>query len=152
MATCSQKSTKDSHHEQDHSDVSGFIGRCVDGACRDLGAWQCSRCHRSANNLLATAGRFTSVRSPRLLEGRATQPSIRSASSLPVNLTARLAAGNAGRLSTSPLQVEVSASGEIDPNVWTGCALQEGSVRLESSGLAVSGIWVEQSCSWPSWM
>jgi hypothetical protein len=30
----------------------------------------------------------------------------------------------------------VRCDGEVDPNVWTGGALQEKSVRLESSGLA----------------
>ena len=39
----------------------------------------------------------------------------------------------------------------IDPNVWTGGALQE-KAGVFGSRTNVSGLWVERMCSWPSWI
>src|SRR5262245_34896530 len=68
MTICNLKSRKDSHHGQDYSRGFGVDDPYSAGAWWDLGACQCSRCHRSANNVLAAAGRFASVRSPWLVD------------------------------------------------------------------------------------
>lgn len=105
VSTCSQRSTKDGHHEQDHSSVPGVVDPYVDGACQYLGAWQCSRCHRSANNLLAAAGRFTSVRSPRLVSDEPSSP-------VPTSRIRRLNRhGNAARRHTRPTKAKGAIAG-----------------------------------------